>query len=137
MKNPGGMPPAGWGSLRQAACPAKRPPTRPARRPAHRAAGIVARCLEAGPEERAHAALDSAKNLLHVLVGRRRQRQEANAAKVADPYAIRDDGMEMDVEIQRAAKSLHESDGSRTCAAEAQPAGAQPVTGKDGAQGQV
>jgi hypothetical protein len=45
--------------------------------------------------------------------------------------------MEMDIEVQRAAKTLDESDRPRACAADTLPAGAQTVSGKDGAQGEV
>jgi hypothetical protein len=47
-----------------------------------------------GLEERAHAALDAPENFLYVLLGWAGQRQEANGALVADPYAIGDGGMD-------------------------------------------
>jgi len=58
-------------------------------------------------EERQQADHDAPEDRLHLGIGRRSERDEADGAFLADKHSIRDDAMEMDVQVKGAAKALH------------------------------
>jgi len=83
---------------------------------------IFSQRVEPRLEESADAALQGAQDLGHVVIGQAGKRHELDAAFFTDPNAVRDDAMEMNVQVERAAETLHEGDRACSGAANSHPA---------------
>ena len=84
--------------------------------------GILSQRVEPGFEESADAALQAAQDLGHVVIGEGGKQHEPDDASFADPNAVGDHPMEVNVQVERAAEALHKSDRAGPGAADAQPA---------------